>query len=326
MSAPNARGLIAVAACAMLTTAASAAEPASPNAETIDTMVEELSNWGRWGKDDQRGTLNLITPQKRIEAASLVKSGISVSMAVPMLTEKAEDNANPLEHEMSTLPSDTNDWAVDTIKVLFHGLSHSHIDALCHLSHEGKYYNGVTVADVTAEGCQKASIASIGEGIFTRGILMDIPRLKGEPWLEPGTPVTIEDLEAWEKKAGLKVGSGDAVLINTGRWARRAAKGPWPDGYAGLHYTTARWLKARDVAVIGTDAGLDVFPSGVEGEGAPVHKLVLVALGMPILDTMNLGPVSDKAAELGRWSFLLTAAPLRVPTGTGSPINTIATF
>ena len=295
--------------------------------DEIDQLTRDLSNWGRWGADDQLGTLNLITPEKRREAAGLVERGESVSMAQDLLIETAADNGNPFEHEMPTLPSEKNPWAVDKIGVRFHGLVHSHIDALCHYHYKGRYYNNRPVSMVTEEGCSDNSVMAMVVGIFTRGILMDIPRLIGQDWLEPGYAVTPEDLEAWEEETGITVGSGDAVLLRTGRWARRAAVGPWArEGFAGWHVSTVEWLKERDVAIIGSDAALDVSPSGVEGVGSPVHMLVLVALGMPILDAMNLEAVSEKAAELNKFEFLLTASPLRVPQGTGSPLNAIATF
>ena len=166
------------------------------------------------------------------------------------------------------------------------------------------------------------------EGIFTRGILMDIPRLKGVAYLEPGTAIYPADLEAWEEKAGMKVESGDAVFIRTGRWARRAELGPWnvARNSAGLHPTSVRWLKERGVAVLGSDVASDIFPSPVPGVSHPIHQLVLVALGMPIFDNCDLEAVSEEAQRQGRWEFLLTVAPLAVPGGTGSPLNPIATF
>jgi len=297
-------------------------------AADVDKLFAEVSNWGRWGKDDQLGTINLITPEKRIAAAALVKNGLSVSLAQPLLTEPAADSPSAFEHKMVAVPSDKNAWAVDSLSVIFHGFGHSHIDSLCHLSHNGQYYNGHSISTVTEKGCTKGSIATLAEGIFTRAVLMDIPRLKKKKWLDPGTPVYVEDLETWEKLIGIRVGRGDAILLRTGRWTRRAELGPWKasEGFAGFHASTLRWLKKRDVAIIGTDGGLDVYPSGVEGVGAPVHLVVLAALGMPILDTMNLEAVSKMAEELKRWEFLLTAAPLPVPNGTGSPLNAIATF
>ena len=157
---------------------------------------------------------------------------------------------------------------------------------------------------------------------------MDIPRLKGVQYLEPATPIYPEDLDAWEKKAGFKVTSGDIVLIRTGRWARRDAKGPWhiSDNAAGLYASCAKWLKARDVAVLGSDGASDVMPSRVPGVTQPIHQLVLVAMGMPIFDNLDLEAVSAEAAKRQRWEFHLSAAPLAVVGGTGSPFNPIASF
>ena len=301
-------------------------EQAPITVATIDAWATDLSNAGRWGDDDQLGTLNLITPAVRVAAAKLVTEGVSVSMAHPLLTARSADNWTPFEHRMQATPDKAGGWATDTWSLMFHGFAHSHIDALCHLAYKGKYYNGFPMSGTTAEGCKNLGITNIGDGIFTRGVLMDIPRLKGKDWLDPGQAVMVADLEAWEKQAGIKVGSGDAILLHTGRWLRRVKEGPTRGAYAGFHASTVPWLKARDAAVVGTDGGLDVYPSGVPDSGAPVHTLVLTALGMPILDVMDLTTVSVAAAERKRWTFLLTAAPMRVPNGTGSVINAIATF
>ncbi|MYD98388.1 MAG: cyclase family protein [Gammaproteobacteria bacterium] len=321
-------GRVAIAALAVLAAQGAPCEEqqAALTAETIDAWATDLSNAGRWGEDDELGTLNLITPAVRVAAAKLVTDGVSVSMAHPLLTDRSADNWMPFEHRMQATPERAGGWATDTWSLMFHGFAHSHIDALCHLAHKGKYYNGFPMSETTDEGCKKLGVTNIGDGIFTRGVLMDIPRLKGKAWLDPGEAVMVADLEAWEKQAGIKVGSGDAILLHTGRWLRRAEEGPTQGAYAGFHASTVPWLKARDVAVVGTDGGLDVYPSGIPESGAPVHTLVLTALGMPILDVMDLTEVSAAAAERKRWTFLLTAAPLRVPNGTGSAINAIATF
>jgi kynurenine formamidase len=189
-------------------------------------------------------------------------------------------------------------------------------------------YNGYSRDQVTAAGCKRLAITNMSEGIFTRGVLMDIPALLGETWLEPGRAIYPDDLEAWEKKAGLTVGAGDVVLVRTGRWSRFAAKGPWAldQKSAGLHASSVAWLKRRDVAVLGSDVASDVFPSGVEGETHPVHLLVLYSLGMPIFDNLDLEAVSEATAARKRWEFLFTAAPIRITDGTGSPLNPIAVF
>jgi kynurenine formamidase len=291
--------------------------------------MKELSNWGRWGKDDQLGAMNLITAVKRKAAAALVREGFSVSLARETDKAKAADNANPFGHTMNWTGATTpGQFSLDTYSVLYHGYAHTHIDALCHMFYQGKMYNGFSQQEVTERGAGKLAIANLRSGILTRGILMDLPRLRGVGYLEPGTPIYPEDLEAWEKKAGVRVGSGDAVFIRTGRWARRAAAGPWDvaSRAAGLHAACAKWLRERDVALLGSDAASDVAPSGVDGVAQPIHQLALVALGVHIFDNCDLEELSGAAASRKRWEFLLTAAPIAVTGGTGSPLNPIATF
>lgn len=297
--------------------------------ETVDRWMKELSNWGRWGKDDQMGTVNLITPAKRKQAAALVKDGVSVSLAHDMLVEKAADNGSPFSHVMlATGARPMGQFSMDEYRVSYHGFAHTHMDSLCHIFYQGRMYNGVRQESVTEEGARKLAVTNFKNGIFTRGILMDIPRLKGVPYLEPGTAIYPEDLDAWEKKAGVKAGAGDVIFIRTGRWARRAAKGPWDiaNKAAGLHASSVPWLKARDVAMIGSDAASDVLPSGVPGVAQPIHQLVLIALGTPIFDNCDLEAVGAEAAKRNRWEFLVSASPIPAPGGTGSPLNPIATF
>jgi kynurenine formamidase len=293
---------------------------------TVDKWMTELSNWGRWGKQDQLGAVNLITAQKRQQAAKLVREGFSVSLAHDAEKEKAADNPSPFGHTMS-LPSNMP-FALDTYSVSYHGYAHTHMDSLCHMFYNGKMYNGFTREDITAQGASKLAVTNFKNGLLSRGILMDIPRLKGVEYLDTSVAIYPEDLEAWEKKAGVKVGSGDIVLIRTGRWARRTAKGPWDAGQksAGLYASCAKWLKSRDAAILGSDAASDVMPSGVEGVSQPIHQLVLIAMGMPILDNCDLEALSAAAQQRKRWEFMLSASPLPVPGGTGSPLNPIATF
>jgi kynurenine formamidase len=293
------------------------------NAAEFAELFEQVKNWGRWGKDDELGAANLVTAAKRRQAIALARTGESVSLAHNPLTEAAEDNTNPFEH---TMLRGNN---MDRYAVSYHGYAHSHIDALCHFLYRDQTYNGYARADVnTDKGCTKLGIQNLKNGIITRGVLIDIPRLKGVAYLEPGTPIYVEDLEAWEKKAGVKVSSGDAILVRTGRWARRAALGPWPvaQSAAGLHASVAAWIKARGVAFVGGDAGQDVAPSMVEGVTLPVHTLLIPGLGINLLDNQDLEAVGDMAARLNRWEFMLVFAPVPVTGGTGFPLNALATF
>jgi kynurenine formamidase len=335
------RGLLAaVAACALISGAArkvAAQKPQAPSGQDatradFDRFMTELSNWGRWGKDDQLGAINLITPAKRKQALAGVREGVSISMAHRAELGQAVDNPQPIVCKMTRVgagqPATGPGGTGDTFFISYHGYIHTHMDSLCHFLYNGKMYNGYSADEVTENGAAKNSIVNFRNGIITRGILMDIPRLKGVDYLEPGARIYPEDLDAWERQAHVRTRPGDVVFIRTGRFARREARGPWPirDGLAGLYITCAKWLHSRDVAILGSDAAEDVLPSGIEGIPQPVHELVLVAMGMPIFDNCDLEEIAREAARRRRWDFLVTASPAAVPGGTGSVLNPIATF
>lgn len=302
-------------------------DPREVTAEQYERWKTELSNWGRWGAADEIGALNLITPEKRRAAAALVRDGVSVSMAADADSVKAVDNPNPYQIEMLGIQS-------DRISVEYHGIAHTHLDSLAHINEQGVFYNGYRPDPDTVmrERHARNSIHNVKNGIFTRGILIDIPMLKGVPYLEPGTPIYVEDLEAWERRAGVKVSAGDAVFVRTGVWARRKAVGPWLRGRAeggqsaGLHPSVIPWLKARDVALLGSDHPQYVSPGTPGAPRGAVHDFALVHLGVHLFDNCDLEALSQAAAARNRWEFLLTAAPLPIPGGTGSPLNPIATF
>ena len=298
--------------------------------EDFDRLMKDLSNWGRWGKNDQIGAVNLITPAKRKQALASVKEGFSVSMAHTAETEPAVDNPRPIVRVMSLglgLSPTGIGGASDSLTVSYHGLVHTHMDSFCHRLYNGQMYNGMPISEITTKGCNVGSVFSYKDGIMTRAVLMDIPRLKGVDYLAPGTRIYPEDLDAWVKEAHLKILPGDAVFIRTGRPALRQAKGPYDTSQlAGLYITCAKWLHDHDAAILGSDGAEDVHPSGIEGIAEPIHALVLIAMGMPIFDNLDLEAVSKEAAKRNRWDFLVTAAPTAIPGETGSILNPIATF
>ena len=302
----------------------SGSRPTVTRAE-LERWKKELSNWGRWGADDQRGALNLITPVKRQQAAKLVRDGVSVSLSRDFETEKSVENPNPAEHKMIGL-------GMDQIAIRFHGYAHSHMDSLSHVSENGVFYNGYKPDEATVmreNGHSRNSIINAKNGVFTRAVLIDIPRLKGVEYLEPGTRIYPADIEAWEKQAGVKVSAGDALLIYIGRWVRRDKVGPWAiqKEAPGLDASVIPWLKSRDVALLGGEASQDAAPGIAElGTAQPVHNFSLVYLGIHIFDALDLTAVAREAAARKRWEFLLTVVPLAIPGGTGSPVNPIATF
>jgi kynurenine formamidase len=295
----------------------------------LDRIFKEVSNWGRWGNDDQIGAVHLITPEKRKQAASLVREGISVSLCSKIDLEKAVGNNNPSIHVMNSTGEKPEAAAVgDTFTISPHGSGHAHFDSLCHVFYEGHMFNGYPQSLATSQGCSKLDVAAFRGGIVTRGILMDIARLKGVPYLEPEVVIYPEDLDAWEKQARVKVTSGDMIYLRTGRWARRAAKGPFDPNKitAGLHLSCARWLKQHDVAVLACDSISDIEPTPIEPFHIPFHILVINAMGMPLLDNCDLEELGETANRLHRWEFMAITAPLPIPGGTGSALDPLAMF
>jgi len=309
-----------------------AAQPTEPPRLTTTAEYErwqvELSNWGRWGKDDELGTLNLITPAKRRAAAALMKEGFTVSLASDASTQKGVDVPCPVEWAMVTA---SDGGATDRIAYpCIHGAGATHLDSFAHRFFGGKMWNGYPVAGLVTKdgGAAKNSILTMKNGIVTRAVLYDIPRLKGVPYLEPGARIFPADLEAWEKKTGVKVGAGDALLLRWGRWARRAKLGPWPidEGAAGFDNSIIPWLKQRDIALLGWETpGYVPQPPG-DLPRLAVHDFVLTMLGVHLLDRADFDALSEAAAARNRWEFMLTVAPLPIPKGTGSPVNPIASF
>ena len=296
--------------------------------------LKELSNWGRWGNDDELGAANLITPAKRKQALALAKEGRPISLAHDVAQEKAADAPNILERTLNNVtPAGTSDRYQYT--GTYHGVVHSHLDAVdCHMMVDGKGYNGRSMDDIKAAGgCPKGNINALKDGVVTRAILFDATRLPGKAtsqgWLEPGTAIHREDLEALEKMEHVKVSQGDVILLYTGRWKRRASLGPWPNttGFAGYYADVAYFLKERGVSFIGCDGPNDVSPTGLPPSVTnPLHRLALVAMGVGIFDNLDFERAAEQARKLNRYEFLFTAAPLRIEMGTGSPLNPLAVF
>ena len=311
--------------------------------------IEELSNWGRWGNTDEIGAMNLVTPEKIRQAATLVKSGVSVSlaqlqgpniMADGTLSEYQQTRVHPEGYEERVSTESWTSPPAEDLTMPSHGAA-SHLDALAHNFHDGRYYNGFTYRDITLEdGAVRGGIENMRHGIVTRGVLMDIPRLKGVPYLQKDERIYVEDLEAWERQAGVKVQSGDALLVRVGHWVRRRATGDTGSANAGLDPEVIPWLKERGVAVMGAESGAhDIQPSGFTGgplqhdvrvpgdiTDHPVHYFALIYLGIQMLDSLDLDALSEVAAQENRWEFQLIAVPLPIKGGTGSPINPIAVF
>jgi kynurenine formamidase len=300
----------------------------------FEAMFESVKNWGRWGADDERGTLNYITPEHVRRAAGLVKSGRSVSMAIPINTVAGPDNQNPAIHHMTQmfdLPVDSSSlrFGMDFLGMSCHGDCHTHIDALNHIAYGGHVYGGRSESLLTSHGGTALDIAGYAHGIVGRGVLLDIPRLRGTAWLEPGEAVTRAELEAAEKAEGVRLGEGDILVFRTGHHRRRLERGAWDNGYggegkAGLHVDTIPWMHERRIAAFLPDGDGETVPGTVDGIMYPIHPLQIVAMGMVASDSLNLEDIAIACEEEKRWEFMVVAEPLRLPGGTGSPFNPIA--
>ena len=292
--------------------------------EQFDQWMKDLSNWGRWGDDDEIGAANLMTDAKRQEAAALIETGATVSLAHDFLTEEAVDAREPYALQMSINPEGQNSG--DRVEVYFHGITFSHLDGLCHVFYKDQLYNGRDYREVvTEDGCSRMGTTAMKNGLVTRGILVDMPRLKGLPYLEPGTKLYQEDIEAWEEHAGVRLSSGDALLLRTGRWALRAERGATRE-MSGWDASVMPFMAERDIALLGADS-VHEAPDSVPGLSVnPIHRFAIVARGMNLLDNLDLEALAETAASHNRWEFMLVVAPLRVPGGTGSPVNPIAIF
>jgi kynurenine formamidase len=294
--------------------------------EQVLALHGSLSNWGRWGERDQLGALNLITPERRAAAARLVATGRLVSCARPLPTEAAPDNPSPVVHLMTG--TQTESYGGDYFAIAPHGMATSHIDALCHIFHEGKIYNGYSTETVTAHGAMELGIHELRDGVVSRGVLLDVPLARGVNYLEPGDRIFPSDLEKAESDAGIEVSPGDILLVSTGRFACLAERGAWDSRQllAGLDASCLAWLHQRGVAALGSDGVSDVIPSGVAGHALPIHSVAIVAMGLHLLDNLELRDLCAACAEAQRWEFLLTVAPLVLRRGTASPVNPIALF
>jgi kynurenine formamidase len=282
------------------------------------------SNWGRWGDDDESGTLNLITEAVRARAAAEARSGRAVSQALPVRPAPiisgpfapARAEASPVQQLVAYTPPALQATA-DVMVVTNHHPRSTHMDSLCHQAIDGLVYPGRPLADsVTSAGATHAATTAFASGVVTRGILLD---LAADGPLPGGYAVTARDLDAAEEREGVTVESGDALVLRGG-WAL-TAEPPVP----GISADAVRWMHRRGVSLYAGDIG-DARPALDPGAPAPLHKIGLVRLGMPLIDAANVEDLATACAELSRYSFLLTIAPPRIHGLTGVPVNPLAIF
>lgn len=312
-----------------------------PEPVTLDQfneMFESVKNWGKWGTDDDRGTMNYLTPEKIAAAAELVKSGRTVSMAIPINKSAGPDNPEPAVHAITRnhdLPVSASGltFGMCYLAMASHGDCHTHVDALNHVGYRSQLYNGKPVETLTSKGSDWGDITAYSNGIVGRGVLLDAARNRGVDWLEPGEAVNRAELEEIEKDQGVKLEEGDIFVFRTGHDARRRALGAWDNNYppegegkAGLHVDTVPFMHERKVAAFLPDGDGETVPSNVEEMPYPLHPLQIVAMGMCVSDSLNLEELAKACEEEGRWEFMVVGLPLRLPGATGTPWNPVAIF
>jgi kynurenine formamidase len=304
---------------------------ASPTREVLHSYFMRLSNWGRWGADDDLGTLNLITPACRTRAAGLVRTGLTVPLARVISPTFATGNPDPALHHM--LESGAGAGAgfhpmTDWFGLACHGFAVTHVDALTHVAWDGRLYNGRSADGVSTRRGGRHGAAGVAAGrMVGRGVFVDGPALRGVPWLELEYRLYPGDFEEWEDRTGTRIEPGDVLVVSTGRDAREHALGEWDlwqDGSPGLDPSCLPWLHERGVAVLVSDVGQDVMPSGYDGMPTPIHAVGIVAMGLWLLDNASLGALTQACRERGTWEFLFLCAPLRLKGLTGSPVTPVA--
>jgi kynurenine formamidase len=310
------------------------AERTPPNAEDYAQYRERYCNWGRWGDDDELGTLNLITPDTRRAAAELVREGRTVSISRPLDTHAGPANPYPA-HTFVALEG--SGGILDYFGCFVHGFTQTHIDALCHMrtADSDAFWNGKPVGHAGMPRDHTGTVDFWRAGIVTRGVLYDIPRLRGAPFVEPGRPVHGWELADAAAAHGLQPRRGDAVVIRSGYAPYFTATGSTA-GFgspAGVHASAVEFLADTEAALLAWDmqdapVADQGIPNPNPGTSIPVHvhHIVLPYMGMPIVDNCDLEGLAQVCADLDRWEFQLVVAPLVIPRGTGSPVNPLAVF
>jgi len=305
----------------------------------IETLARELSNWGRWGDGDEVGTLNLITAEKRRQAAECVRSGTAFSLALELRSDRPQPQGsgriNP-QHMMVETGSDAalagsvTAFSDDVLTMSVHAATHW--DALSHVFHHGRMYNNRSCAEVTSAGAQANSVVGYSGRLISRGVLVDVARQHGVDALAPDHEVTVGNLEAALADQGVELGSGDVLLVRTGQLGRIAASEDWGSFTEvgdrlplepGIGVECLPWLHAVGVAAIACDNwAVEHLHAG--SERLPVHEVGIVHMGLPLGEIFELDELAAACAADGHYDFLLAAGPLPLRGGVGGPVNPVA--
>ncbi len=309
-------------------------------ADIVRDAAMKYRNWGKWGPDDELGTLNYITPEIIVKATRLVKRGVNFSLSIPFDSTGPQINQprrfNPIHRMILTGPDFTTGaftrpggvgFADDMVIMALQCATQW--DALSHCFLDGKLYNGYDANLVGSQGAKKNGIHKMAGHIVTRGVLLDIPRVKGVPWLAPGYAITAKDLDAAVAAHKVTVGTGDALLVRTGQMAMCRQQGGWGD-YAGgdapgLSFHSAGWVHERQIAAVATDTwGMEVRPNEIPDTYQPLHQIFIPNMGLLVGEIFDLEALAADCAGDGVYEFLFVAPPIPITGAVGSPVNPFA--
>jgi len=303
--------------------------------EKVRAIAAKVSNWGRWGAEDERGTVNYITPEVVRRAAACVRRGEVFSLGLTFGAEGPQigqgGRVNPL-HLMSAvngaLPGYPGEFRYADDVIVMGLQCATQWDSLAHVHYGGRLYNGFPADTTTAAGASRNGIDKLGAGVVSRGVLLDLPRAQGVERLEPGTAIAPADLEAAEKKQGVRVEQGDVLLVRTGHLSAFKANGDrvaYMRMMPGLGLACAEWLHARQVAAIASDTNaVEVIPFEDPALPLPFHMVAIRDMGLLLGEMFDLDALAVDCAGDGVWQFLFSAPPLKVTGGIGSPLNPLA--
>ena len=299
-----------------------------PTKAEVDSFLRDRTNWGRWGERGGAGAINLITAEKRLSAVSLVKKGRPVSLSRPLPVTPSVENPRPAQHFMMKGERPFGGGAAtDYYGVAYHGTATTHIDALCHVWNQDGMWDGRDPAEVIGfDGARYATVDEWKDGILTRGVLLDVPRHRGKPYVTLEEPVHGWELEDIAREEGLSLEPGDAVIVYSGRDAyAQDHDGVWGGGSSrpGLHASCLPFLRDNDASLLVWDM-MDASPNEYQVPWS-VHGAIF-AYGVALVDNALLQPLAEVCAEEKMYEFMLTINPLVVVGGTGSPANPIAMF
>ena len=303
--------------------------------DELKELAQRLSNWGRWGADDQRGTLNFITPEAVRRGVATVRRGVTFSLAIPFDENGPQTGAIPgrinprrtMTSVNAAFTGDPSDFTTSDDAFEMGAQAATHWDALAHVGYEGLLYNDTPDTVVTEAGAARLGIERYGP-IVTRGVLLDIARLLGVEYFEDAHAITGDDLATAERQAGVSVERGDILLVRTGQmeWLRRGDKRRFSDPSPGIGVGAIEYLHDKEVAAVATDTLVfEVWPCEDPAALLPVHMIDLRDVGLVQGQLWHLDELAADCAADGVREFLLAATPLPLTHGLGGPVAPTAT-